>query len=110
VNCYKGDVVLFPFPFTDLKTKKVRPAVIVSNHDVKYSDVFIIPLTSKTSNLFDGEFILTKWRQAGLNVKTAVKRGCYLASSDIILKRVGKLDIEDLTQLEHSLKLWLDLK
>ena len=110
MNCYKGDVVLFPYPFTDLKTKKVRPAVVISNHDVKYSDVFVVPLTSKIFNLSEGEFILSKWLQAGLNVETAVKRGCYLANSDIILKRVGKLVGADLTQIENSLKTWLDLK
>ena len=43
VNYYKGDVVLFPYPFTNLNTKKVRPAIIISNQNAKYSDVFIVP-------------------------------------------------------------------
>ncbi|MFP4548986.1 MAG: type II toxin-antitoxin system PemK/MazF family toxin [Fidelibacterota bacterium] len=110
MNYYKGDVVLFPYPFTNLNTKKVRPAVIISNQDVKYTDVFIVPLTSKTFHLSDGEFVLSKWQQAGLNIETAVKRGCYLANSDIILKKVGELVKEDLNQIENSLKIWLDLK
>ncbi len=110
MNYYKGDVVLFPYPFTNLNTKKVRPAVIISNQDVKYTDVFIVPLTNKTFHLSDGEFVLSKWQQAGLNIETAVKRGCYLANSDIILKKVGELVKEDLNQIENSLKIWLDLK
>lgn len=53
VNYFKGDVVLFPYPFTNLKTTKVRPAVIISNQNIKYSDIFIVPLISKTFNLPD---------------------------------------------------------
>jgi hypothetical protein len=30
MNFSKGDVVLISYPFTDLKTTKVRPAVVVA--------------------------------------------------------------------------------
>ncbi len=30
MNYSKGDVVLLPYPFTDLKTARVRPAVVVA--------------------------------------------------------------------------------
>ena len=42
------DVVLLPYPFTDLKGKKVRPALIVSNDIVnnKSKDCIMLPLTS----------------------------------------------------------------
>ena len=42
------DVVLLPYPFTDLKGKKVRPALIVSNDFVnnKSKDCIMLPLTS----------------------------------------------------------------
>ncbi|MCK4295541.1 MAG: type II toxin-antitoxin system PemK/MazF family toxin [Candidatus Marinimicrobia bacterium] len=108
VNCSKGDVVLFPYPFSDLTTQKVRPAVVVSEPGKKYFDVFIVPLTSKTENLDNGEFILSRWGKAGLNVKTAVKRGCYLADTDIIRKKVGSLEPCDIKRIESALKIWLD--
>ena len=42
------DVVLLPYPFTDLKGKKVRPALVVSNDFVnsKSKDCIMLPLTS----------------------------------------------------------------
>ena len=110
VNYSKGDVVLFLYPFSDLTTNKVRPAVVVSEYGKKYKDVFIVPLTSKTGNLKDGEFIISKWKKAGLNVETAVKRGCYLADTNLIKKKAGTLALHDHKKVESALKKWLDLK
>ncbi len=77
MNSYsKNDVILVNYPFTNLSVTKIRPVVIVSE---KHSsqDVFIVPLTSKIENLLSGEFILSEWKSAGLNVPTAAKHGIY---------------------------------
>jgi mRNA interferase MazF len=71
----KGDVVLLPYPFTDLKSVKVRPAVVVASATGPYSDIFVAPLTSKLAALNTGEFTLSDWVSACLNVPSAVKRG-----------------------------------
>jgi len=109
VNYLRGDIVLFPYPFTDLQAKKVRPAVIVSLPGGKYEDVFIVPLTSRIHNLSDGEFLLGKWKAAGLNVPTAVKRGCVLVDTALILTKIGNVQSEELFNIEKSLKKWLYL-
>ena len=72
----KNDVILVRYPFSDLTASKVRPAVVVNAPHVS-QDLFIVPLTSRTASLLPGEFLLTEWRAAGLNVPTAVKRGLY---------------------------------
>ena len=36
MNYSKGDIVLFPYPFTDLETKKVRPAIVISDSGDKF--------------------------------------------------------------------------
>ena len=38
----QGDIVLVPFPFTDLSATKKRPAIIVSNKSVNNSDDVIL--------------------------------------------------------------------
>jgi mRNA interferase MazF len=75
----------------------------------KLRDLFIVPLTSKTSSLLSGEFILSEWKKAGLNVETAVKRGIYTLNETLVKKRVGKLEDADAEELEKSLRNWLDL-
>lgn len=45
----RGDVVLVPFPFSDLSTSKVRPAVVVSSNSYHASepDLILAAITSK---------------------------------------------------------------
>ncbi len=107
-NYLKNEVILIRYPFSDLTNFKVRPAVIV-NAPHSSQDVFIVPLTSKTTNLLSGEFVLTNWQSAGLNVKTAVKRGVYTIKESLIRMKVGTLSIEDSVELENSIRLWFGL-
>ncbi|MEL6488450.1 MAG: type II toxin-antitoxin system PemK/MazF family toxin [Cyanobacteria bacterium J06621_3] len=104
----KYDVILVRYPFSDLSSSKVRPAVIV-NAPHPSQDIIITPLTSKTRSLFPGEFVLSEWAKAGLNVTTAVKRGLYTVHNRLALKRIGQLMDADIKQLEQSLQSWLDL-
>ena len=110
MNYSKGDVILLPYPFSDLSARKVRPAAVVSNGGNKYSDVFLVPLTSKINNLSPDEAVLLQWHEAGLNVPTAIKRGCILIDTDLIIKKVGKLSDTDRLQIDTSLKRWLALE
>ena len=104
----KPEVVLVRYPFSDLTSSKVRPAVVV-NVPHTSQDLFVVALTSKTSGLLSGEFILTEWKKAGLNVETAVKRGIYTIKETLVRKRVGKLEDVDAEQLEKSLRAWFGL-
>ncbi len=54
----KNDVILVRYPFSNLSSSKVRPAIVVNAPHVS-QDVIIVPLTSKVSTLLSGEFVLT---------------------------------------------------
>jgi len=107
-NFLKNDIILVRYPFSNLSGIKVRPAIIVSTSHLS-SDYFIVPITSKTGFLLPGEFVLTGWQQAGLNIPSAVKRGIYTVDSELIIKRVGALQGNDIQLLAHSLRVWLGL-
>ena len=41
----KGDIVLFPFPYTDLTSRKLRPCLVIS--DEMSEDLILCQITSK---------------------------------------------------------------
>ena len=104
----KNEVILVRYPFSALSGVKVRPAVVVNAPHLS-QDLFIVPLTSRTTSLLAGEFVLQQWTAAGLHVPTAVKRGLYTVHETLILKRVGRLTPTDAEQVEQSLRQWLEL-
>ncbi|MBD1850906.1 type II toxin-antitoxin system PemK/MazF family toxin [Leptolyngbya sp. FACHB-711] len=104
----KHDVILVRYPFSDLSNSKVRPAVVVSTSHSSQG-MLITPLTSKTGSLIAGEFVLSEWAAAGLNVVTAVKRGVYTVHESLVIKVIGQLARVDADQLEQSLRDWLGL-
>ena len=104
----KNDIILVRYPFSDLSSAKVRPAVVVNAPHIS-QDILITPLTSRTGSLLEGEFVLSEWSAAGLNVTTAVKRGIYTVQQGLVIAAIGKLADVDAEQLEQSLRGWLGL-
>lgn len=104
----KFDVVLVRYPFSDLSGSKIRPAVVVNPSHPSH-DLVLAALTSRTTGLFPGEFVLGNWRQAGLHVPTAAKRGMFTLHRKLVLQTVGTLTAADGSKLDQSLRLWLGL-
>ena len=107
-NSLKNDVILVRYPFSDLSAAKVRPAVVVSAPHAS-QDILIVPLTSRTTGLLAGEFVLAGWSAAGLHVPTAVKRGVYTVHQSLVIKTVGQLKSADAQRLDQSLREWFGL-
>lgn len=66
MSCSRNEVVLLPIPFTDLTSRKVRPAIVIGRNA---ADLFLVPISSQLSNT---DFALKEWRAAGLNVPCGV--------------------------------------
>ena len=101
MNCSRNDVVLLPIPFTDLTSRKVRPAIVVGRNG---SDLFLVPISSVLANT---DFPLKEWQAAGLNVPCGVKAQLATIEERLVVKIVGKLPDMDLQVLNLKLRLWL---
>jgi XisH protein len=64
-------------PFSDLSGSKIRPAVVVNAEHIS-KDLIVVPLTSKTSSLLKGEFILFEWAEPNHQLFLAVSEAIYL--------------------------------
>jgi mRNA interferase MazF len=102
MNCSRNDVVLLPIPFTDLTSRKVRPAIVIGQSG---ADLFVVPISSVLANT---DFQLQEWRAVGLNVPSGVKAQLATVETGLVVKIVEKL-AADLQMLNQRLKLWLKL-
>lgn len=107
-NYSRHSVILVRYPFSNLSYSKIRPAVVVSSHQVGQV-IIIVPITSRLTGLLPSEFVLTEWRSAGLNVPSAIKRGIYTVEVSLVLKVIGQFAPGDALRLDACLRDWLAL-
>lgn len=87
----KGDVVVVPFPFSDLSASKRRPALVIA--ELTGDDVILCQITSRHAKdeyaipISDDDFQTGKLRQ----VSHVRPNRLFTADSNIILYRAGQL-------------------
>ena len=92
-----GDVVLIPFPFTDLSTVKQRPAIILSSltFNQRHQDAILAAITSHVPEvLTSDEYLLSddEQRAAGLPKPSIVKVGKIVTLDQrLIRKQLGRM-------------------
>jgi mRNA interferase MazF len=95
----KGDVVVAPFPFSDLSAAKKRPALVVAT--LTGTDVILCQITSRTVAdsyavpLSESDFTGGSLRQAS-NVRP---NRLFTAESSIILYRAGTLSATKMQEI-----------
>jgi len=92
--CRKWDIVLVPFPFTDLTTAKKRPTLVVSpdHYNRSGQDVIILFITSRTDvSPHPGDYRIRLWKEAGLPKASLLRMKFATIDQDIIVKRIGRL-------------------
>ncbi len=104
--CKFGDVVLVPFPFTDLEGIKKRPAVVVSPQAYQQNrhDIILLAITSRMRTPPDyGENSILHWKEAGLLKPSSLKPVLFTLEQRRILKQLGTLSTEDQDRLQNTL-------
>jgi len=101
----RNEIVLLPIPFTDLASRKVRPAVVVG-HGSHRGDLFVVPSSSQRQNL---DLLLQDWRAEGLNVPCGIKSRIATIEDRLLIKPAGFLSQRDQLGLEGRLRAWLGL-
>ena len=109
----RGDIVLVPFPFSNLTATKKRPAVVISSRDFNTStpDLIIMAVTSKIDRPSGaGECRIESWKAAGLLKASAIKPAVSTIEQTLVLRKLGSLSKQDLAAMDGAIKALLGLK
>lgn len=88
----KGDLILISFPFSNLKQKKIRPALIISNNSYEGKDVLICGISSKNKNIRDVILENTDLTSGVLPTRSYVRNGkITYAEKSLIIQVVGHI-------------------
>ncbi len=93
----QGDIVLVPFPFTDLTTVKKRPALVVSAnwYNKRYRDVVLVAVTSHVPLILDElDHRITErdFKTGKLYKDSIVKLGkVFTIENSLVLKKICDL-------------------
>ena len=87
----KGDVVVVPFPFSDLSTSKRRPALVIAN--ASGGDIILAQITSRnTSDNLSIAISVDDFSEGGLREMSNVRPNkLFTAESSIIAYKAGSL-------------------
>ena len=95
----KGDIVLIPFPYTDLSAAKTRPAVVVSSsayHNFR-SELLLAYISSQLTKANPTlDYILADWAITGLPKLSFVRTKIAAIDPSLVVHKVGKLSNNDL--------------
>ena len=111
----KNKIVLVPFPFDDLSSTKVRPAVCLTDEIEPYGHIVLAFITSKvpispsiTDLVIDAQD--NGFAQSGLKVSSAVRlHRLMTVSSAIIRRELGELSADHQREVEERLMELFDI-
>lgn len=102
------DVVVVPFPFTDRRAARRRPALIVSSTDFNEThDESILAMITSARSGWPSDIALRDWQEAGLDVPCKVRLKLFTLDGHLILRRLGALSSRDAKEVKDRISLVL---
>lgn len=108
----RGDVVLIPFPYTDLRATKTRPAVVVSSaaYQNVRPDLLLAYVSSQVPRATPPvDYVLNDWQSAGLLKPSFVRPKLATVEPALVVHHVGRLSVQDLEELDRRLRIAMAL-
>ena len=99
----KGNVVILPFPFSDLSATKKRPALIVAN--LEGNDHILAQITSVArSDKYAISLEAQDFKEGGLPQSSMIRPSkLFTAERSIILYKIGMLNEKKIKEVEDTL-------
>ena len=101
------DVVVVPFPFTDIKANKRRPALILSSDtkfNTKSGHAVLAMITSQKNPAWPLDTPITGNARAGLKAPSKVRMKLFTLDTRLMVKKIGKLMTADKEAVVQALR------
>ncbi len=91
--CEPGDVAVVPFPFSERRGTKRRPAVVLSESafNRESGHTILAMVTTRTRPAWPGDAAIRDLRRAGLPKPCIVRLKLFTLDNRLILRRAGSL-------------------
>ena len=100
--------MVVPFPFTDRRAAKRRPALIVSSaHFNNTHEQAILAMITSTSATWPSDVAVRDCREAGLNAPCKVRFKLFTLDHTLNIRRIDTLSIQDTTVAKDALRRFL---
>lgn len=83
----QGDIVMVPFPYSDLSSIKTRPALVISNRSFRGDDVILAGITSHKSD-YGIAFSEEDLENGNLPLISYIKAGKLISAEKSIIRSV----------------------
>lgn len=104
----KGDIILIPFPFTDLTGNKNRPAFVLVDGEI---DVTVAFISTQLKWKEETDILLKPTEENGLKKKSLLRLSKIATiDKDLVLGRLGTVDEETILLINNNLKKILRLE
>lgn len=98
------DVAVVPFPFTDRRRTKRRPALIVSSTIINRThEQSILAMITTAGRDWPSVVAIQGWRQACLNVPCKVRFKLFTLDDALIVRKLGALSKQDGEAMRRAL-------
>ena len=106
----KGDIVLLPFPFTDLTATKTRPAAVVSVEAFQQgTGDFTVAMITSVPHKTPYDYEVKDWQAAHLLHPSWVRAKLAMLDPALVRYKPGRLSEADMVEVEKRIRLALGL-
>lgn len=104
--CETGDVVVVPFPVSDIPVAKARPAVVISSETANAGEgaTVLAMVTTAAGGGRPGDTPISDLTAAGLKVPCVVRLKLFTLDNRLISRRIGRLAEDDRRAASQTIK------
>lgn len=104
-------IIVVPFPFTDKKEAKRRPALVLSTveHQEETDHITLVMITSAKRSKWNSDYEISQLETTGLDAPSIIRQKIFTIDNRLVIKNIGFLTAQDRVHLLKKVNSHLSL-